>query len=70
MTEWRLPVVIPLIFRGTGLSIGKDKVSQPIVDYEEVMQLRNLKFYVRLPGEYPVVKLALKYRKTKKEMSA
>ncbi|MBS5775354.1 MAG: type IV conjugative transfer system coupling protein TraD [Enterobacter cloacae] len=49
-----------------GISIGKDKVSQPIVDYEEVMQLRNLKFYVRLPGEYPVVKLALKYRKTKK----
>ncbi len=50
-----------------GISIGKDKVSQPIVDYEEVMQLRNLKFYVRLPGEYPVVKLALKYRKTKKK---
>ena len=49
-----------------GISIGKDKVSQPIVDYEEVMQLRNLKFYVRLPGEYPVVKLALKYRNIKK----
>lgn len=49
-----------------GISLGKDKVRQPIVDYEEVMQLRNLKFYVRLPGEYPVVKLGLKYRKTKK----
>jgi type IV conjugative transfer system coupling protein TraD len=49
-----------------GISLGKDKVSQPIVDYEDVMQLRNLKFYVRLPGEYPVVKLALKYRKIKK----
>jgi hypothetical protein len=49
-----------------GISLGKDKVSQPIVDYEDVMQLRNLKFYVRLPGEYPVVKLALKYRNIKK----
>ncbi|MBN3262942.1 type IV conjugative transfer system coupling protein TraD [Pectobacterium brasiliense] len=49
-----------------GISIGKDKVSQPIVDYEEIMKLSNLKFYVRLPGEYPVVKLALKYRKIKK----
>lgn len=49
-----------------GISLGKDKVSQPVVDYEQVMQLPNLKFYVRLPGEYPVVKLPLKYRQFKK----
>jgi len=49
-----------------GISLGKDKVSQPVVDYEQVMQLPNLQFYVRLPGEYPVVKLPLRYRKFRK----
>ncbi len=49
-----------------GVSIGKERVREPIVDYEQVMRLPNLKFYVRLPGEYPVVKLGLKYRKMKK----
>ncbi|WP_323612588.1 type IV conjugative transfer system coupling protein TraD [Pectobacterium versatile] len=49
-----------------GISIGKDKVSQPIVDYDEIMKLSNLKFYVRLPGDYPVVRIGLKYRKIKK----
>lgn len=46
-----------------GISLGKDKVNNPIVDYEQIMRLPNLNFYVRLPGEYPVVRLALKYRK-------
>ncbi|WP_317474297.1 type IV conjugative transfer system coupling protein TraD, partial [Cronobacter sakazakii] len=43
-----------------GISIGKDKVNQPVVDYEQIMRLPNLNFYVRLPGEYPVVRLGLK----------
>lgn len=30
------------------------------------MRLPNLNFYVRLPGEYPVVRLKLKYRPLKK----
>ena len=38
----------------------------PIVDYEQIMRLPNLNFYVRLPGEYPVVRLKLKYRPLKK----
>ncbi len=46
-----------------GISLGKDKVNNPIVDYEQIMRLPNLNFYVRLPGEYPVVRLGLKYRK-------
>lgn len=37
-----------------------------LVDYEQVMRLPNLNFYVRLPGEYPVVRLKLKYREQKK----
>lgn len=49
-----------------GISIGKDKVNQPVVDYEQIMRLPNLNFYVRLPGEYPVVRLGLKYRAQKK----
>lgn len=46
-----------------GISIGKDKVKEPIVDYTEIMRLSNLKFYVRMPADdIPVVKLALKYK--------
>lgn len=48
-----------------GVSIGKERIREPVVDYELVMKLPNLKFFVRLPGEYPVVKLVLKYRKYK-----
>ncbi|MGC1086244.1 hypothetical protein [Pantoea agglomerans] len=51
---------------GYGISISKDKVNEPIVDYDQIMKMPNLHFYVRLPGEYPVVKLNLKYRKQKK----
>lgn len=49
-----------------GISISKDKVREPVVDYDQIMKLPNLRFYVRLPGEYPVVKLSLKYREQKK----
>lgn len=45
-----------------GISLGKDKVKEPIVDYDQIMTLPNLRFFLRLPGEYPVVKLALKYK--------
>ncbi|MGC1041576.1 type IV conjugative transfer system coupling protein TraD [Pantoea agglomerans] len=49
-----------------GISISRDKINDPIVDYDQIMKMPNLQFYVRLPGEYPVVKLNLKYRKQKK----
>jgi type IV secretory pathway TraG/TraD family ATPase VirD4 len=48
-----------------GISIGKDRVKEPIVDYEKIMTLPNLNFYARLPGEYPVVRMKLKYRRMK-----
>lgn len=44
----------------------KSFTHNPIVDYEQIMRLPNLNFYVRLPGEYPVVRLKLKYRPFKK----
>ncbi|MEA9392709.1 type IV conjugative transfer system coupling protein TraD [Acerihabitans sp. TG2] len=49
-----------------GISLSRDKVNEPVVDYDQIMSMPNLRFYVRLPGEYPVVKLALKYRQQKK----
>lgn len=49
-----------------GISISRDKVKEPIVDYDVIMSMPDLRFYFRLPGEYPVVKLDLKYRKQKK----
>ncbi|EGN2451086.1 type IV conjugative transfer system coupling protein TraD [Salmonella enterica] len=49
-----------------GVSLGKDEVNDPIVDYDQIMRLPNLSFYVRMPGEYPVVRLKLKFRKPKK----
>nr|EJR9313071.1 type IV secretion system DNA-binding domain-containing protein [Cronobacter sakazakii] len=52
-----------------GVSLGKDEVNNPIVDYEQIMRLPNLNFYVRLPGEYPVVRLKLKYRALKKRQA-
>ena len=52
-----------------GVSLGKDEVNNPIVDYEQIMRLPNLNFYVRLPGEYPVIRLKLKYRAPKKRQA-
>ncbi|HDC4648483.1 TPA: type IV secretion system DNA-binding domain-containing protein, partial [Enterobacter kobei] len=52
-----------------GVSLGKDEVNNPIVDFEQIMRLPNLNFYVRLPGEYPVVRLKLKYRAPKKRQA-
>ncbi|WP_241576716.1 type IV conjugative transfer system coupling protein TraD [Rosenbergiella collisarenosi] len=45
-----------------GISIGRDRVHQAVVDYEEVMSLPDLTFYTRLPGNYPVIKLKVPYR--------
>jgi type IV conjugative transfer system coupling protein TraD len=45
-----------------GISIGRDKIHQPIVDYEEILRLPDLRFYFRLPGDYPVIKMDVPYR--------
>ncbi len=46
-----------------GISIGKNRLTRPIVAYPEVMALDPLSCYLRVPGNYPVTKLQLKYRK-------
>lgn len=50
-----------------GISIGRDKVLEPIVDYEDIMSASDLTFYVRLPGKYPVIKLEIKYKNVEKK---
>ncbi|TDN51481.1 type IV conjugative transfer system coupling protein TraD [Scandinavium goeteborgense] len=44
-----------------GISYGKDKERDGIVSYSDVQSLSDLACYVTLPGQYPVVKLAMKY---------
>lgn len=50
-----------------GVSIGRDKVHEPIVDYDEIMSLPDLRFFFRLPGEYPVLKMDVPYRSLPKK---
>lgn len=46
-----------------GISIGRQKTTQPIVTYSEIMGLQDMSCYLRLPSNYPVVKLELKFQK-------
>lgn len=46
-----------------GISIGRQKTTQPIVTYSEIMGLEDMSCYLRLPSNYPVVKLKLKFQK-------
>lgn len=44
-----------------GLSTGKDEETKSIVSYTDIQKLEDLSCYVTLPGDYPVLKLDLKY---------
>lgn len=44
-----------------GISIGKDEERVGIVSYSDVQTLNDLQCYVTLPGDYPAVKLTMKY---------
>lgn len=46
-----------------GISVGHQRVTRPIVSYSEVMGLKDLNCYVRLPGAYPVTQLSLTLEK-------
>jgi type IV conjugative transfer system coupling protein TraD len=48
-----------------GISIGNQRAVRPIVSYPEVLDLPNLSCYLRLPGGYPITKLALKHQQRK-----
>lgn len=45
-----------------GISLGNQRVTRPIVSYPEILELPNLSCFIRLPGEYPVTRLTLKYQ--------
>lgn len=41
---------------------GKEKERETLVSYSDIQTLPDLSCYVTLPGPYPAVKLALKYK--------
>ena len=46
-----------------GISIGRQKTTQPLITYSEIIGLPDMQCYLRLPSNYPVVKLHLKFEK-------
>src|SRR3990167_3185438 len=46
-----------------GISIGRQKNTQPIVTYSEIINLPDMQCFLRLPSNYPVVKLNLEFEK-------
>lgn len=44
-----------------GISFGKEEERVSIISYSDVQSLNDLQCFVTLPGEYPVVKLSMKY---------
>ena len=45
-----------------GVSTGKENERETLVSYSDIQTLPDLSCYVTLPGPYPAVKLALKYK--------
>lgn len=43
-----------------GVSLSNQRTSRPLIDYSEIMRLRKMSCFVRLPGDYPITKLDLK----------
>ncbi len=42
-----------------GISLGKNRITRSIVTYPEIMSLDPLTCYLRLPGQFPMIKLKL-----------
>ncbi|HEY1843980.1 MAG TPA: type IV conjugative transfer system coupling protein TraD [Buttiauxella sp.] len=53
-----------------GISFGKEEERINIVSHTDVQKLEDLECFVTLPGDYPVVKMALKYQKVPKVAEA
>lgn len=43
-----------------GVSLSSNRTSRSLIDYSEIMKLKILSCFVRLPGDYPITKLDLK----------
>lgn len=46
-----------------GVSLSTQRTSRPVVDYSEIMKLKTLTCFARLPGDYPVTKLQMTLEK-------
>lgn len=46
-----------------GVSLSSNRTSRPLVDYSEIMKLKILSCFARMPGDYPITKLDLKLNK-------
>src|SRR5205823_3510119 len=46
-----------------GISIGRQKTTQSIITYSEIIGLPDIQCFLRLPSNYPIVKLHLKFEK-------
>ena len=46
-----------------GVSLSKNRTSRSLIEYSEIMELKDLSCYARLPGNYPITKLTLKLEK-------
>ncbi|CDZ79415.1 DNA transport protein TraD [Legionella massiliensis] len=46
-----------------GISLGSQRVTRPIISYPQVLELKDLSCFVRLPGHYPVTQLELIHQK-------
>ena len=53
-----------------GVSLSQNNLSRPIVLPTEIMSLKDLECYVKLPGQYPVSKLAMNYKPSVKNSKA
>ncbi|UAN24966.1 type IV conjugative transfer system coupling protein TraD (plasmid) [Enterobacter sp. JBIWA003] len=53
-----------------GISFGKEEERVSIVSYSDVQSLNDLQCFVTLPGNYPVVKLTMKYEAMPKSADA
>jgi type IV conjugative transfer system coupling protein TraD len=46
-----------------GVSLSSNRTSRPLVDYSEIMKLKILSCFARMPGDYPITKIDLKLNK-------
>ena len=50
-----------------GISLGKNRMTRPIVTYPEIMNMDALTCYLRLPGNYPITQLKLIHKKRRQQ---
>lgn len=45
-----------------GISLGNQRVTRPIVSYPQILELKDLTCFLRLPGHYPITQLELELK--------